>query len=230
MIRSMCLAGLVSLAGCVIDSKVGEISLDLPPQQVIVDTGTWELTDEGRMPSVDCAARPSICADQVDSWCGAEDICAAGCSEQTCEVKVSVALWNTINLAQEQTQLAQLEGQPLQTVTIEQVSFIVSENTLNVTSPSLTLSVAPAGVMSIGGREAEVVGVIPPLDPGQTVGEQEIELTASGQNVLSERMREYQTPFNLVVGSTVELRAGEQVPSGRLVADLKVSARANTGL
>jgi hypothetical protein len=230
MIRSVCLAGLFGLAGCVIDSKVDEINLDLPEQQVIVDTGTWELTDEGRMPSVDCAGTPGICADRVDTWCGADEICAAACGDETCEVNVSVALWNTINLTQEQTKLAQLDGQPLQTVTIDQVAFSVSDNTLNVPSPPLTLSVAPAGVMSIGGRDAVVVGRIPALEPGQTVGAQEIELTPIGQNVLSERMREYQTPFNLVVGSTVELRAGEQVPSGRLVADLKISAHANTGL
>jgi hypothetical protein len=48
--------------------------------------------------------------------------------------------------------------------------------------------------------------------------------------VLANRMRDYQTPFNLIVGSTVLLRAGDAVPSGRLVADLKVSAHANTGL
>ncbi|HKE14095.1 MAG TPA: hypothetical protein VKB80_04510 [Kofleriaceae bacterium] len=230
MIRSVCLAGLLGLAGCVIDSKVDEINLDLPEQQVIVDTGTWKLTDEGRMPAVECAGMPGICADRVDMWCGAEDVCQATCGTGTCEIEVAVALWNTINLEQEATQLAQLDGQPLQTVTIDEVTFTVSDNTLNVPSPPLTVSVAPSGVMSVGGRNSDEVGVIPALEPGQTVGEEKIELTPAGQSVLSERMRDYQTPFNLVVGSTVTLRAGEQVPSGRLKADLKVSAHANTGL
>ena len=230
MPRSVCLAGLVGLAGCVIDSTVDEVNLDLPERRVIVDTADWELTDKGTMPSVECAAEPDLCEENVDMWCGADEICDAQCAQKTCEVKVLVALWNTIDLTVEQAALAQLEGRPLRTVTIDDVAFTVSENTLNVDSPALTVSVAPTGVMSVGGGGAEAVGIIPSLPPGETISEESIELTPRGQIVLANRMREYQTPFNLVVGSTVLLRAGDPVPSGRLVADLKVSAHAATGL
>ncbi len=231
MLRSVCLAGLVGLAGCVIDSKVDEVNLDLLERRVIVDTADWELTDEGTMPSVECAARPDLCVEHVEMWCGADEICDATCAQETCEVNVLVALWNTIDLTVEQAAaLAQLEGRPLQTVTIDEVAFTVSENTLNVDSPALTVSVAPTGVMSVGGGGAEAVGIIPSLPPGETITLESIELTPRGQMVLANRMREYQTPFNLVVGSTILLRAGDPVPSGRLVADLKVSAHADTGL
>lgn len=228
MIRFVCLAGL-GLAGCVIDSKVDEIDLDLSERRVIVDTSSWELTEEATMPAVECAGSPKICADQVETWCGADEVCSAACGGQTCEVKVLVALWSTINLAQEETQLAQLEGEPLQTVTIDEVTFAVSENTLNVSSPELTVSVASAGVMTAGGG-AQAVGTIPALAPGETVKAQKLEFTADGQALLAGRMREYLTPFNLVVGSTVKLRAGDPIPRGRLVADLEVDAHADTGL
>jgi hypothetical protein len=230
MIRSVCLAVLVGLAGCVIDSPVDELDLDLPERTVIVDTADWELTEEGSLPSVDCVGSPGICGDRVDAWCGADEFCEASCGAETCEVNVLVALWDTINLAQEKTQLAQLNGEPLDTVIIDEVSFTVSENTLNVTSPALTLSVAPAGVMSSSGRGAADLGIIPSLAPGETVDEEDVDLTPSGQTELADRMREYETPFNLVIGSIVQLRAGDPVPSGRLIAKLRVRAHASTGL
>jgi hypothetical protein len=229
MLRTVCLAGVVGLAGCVIDSKVDEVDLD-PERPFIVDTADWELTDEGTMPAVECSVKSDACREHVDMWCGAEDLCDAACGEQTCEVNVLVALWATIDLTVEQADLAQLEGRPLQTVTIDEVAFTVSENTLNVPSPMLTVSVAPTGVMSVGGGGAEPVGIIPSLEAGETIDEDTIELAPHGQMALADRMREYQTPFNLVVGATVLLRAGDPVPSGRLVADLKVKAHADTGL
>jgi hypothetical protein len=230
MLRTVCLTGLVGLAGCVIDSKIDEVDLDLPERRVIVDTADWELTDEGTLPSVACTAKPDLCADHIEMWCGAEEICDAECRQETCEVNVLVALWNTIDLTVEQATLAQLEGRPLQSVTIDEVVFTVSENTLNVDSPALTVSVAPTGVMSVGAGGAQAVGIIPSLTPGSTIEDESVELTASGRMVLANRMRDYQTPFNLVVGATVLLRAGDPVPSGRLVANLRVSAHANTGL
>jgi hypothetical protein len=84
--------------------------------------------------------------------------------------------------------------------------------------------------MSVGAGGAQAVGIIPSLTPGSTIEDESVELTASGRMVLANRMRDYQTPFNLVVGATVLLRAGDPVPSGRLVANLRVSAHANTGL
>jgi hypothetical protein len=43
-------------------------------------------------------------------------------------------------------------------------------------------------------------------------------------------MRDYATPFNVIVGAMVELRAGDEVPTGRMVAAIKVDAHARTGL
>lgn len=230
MIRSVCLAVLVGLAGCgLIDSQVAELDLDLP-REVILDTADWKLTDEGQIPSVACAESPNICSNRVDMWCGADDICGAACGGQTCEVNILVALWHTIDLAEDTPELQEIEGQRLVGVTVDRVSFTVSENTLNVTSPPLTVSVAPQGVISTGGRDADEVGTIPAIKRGMTVTDADLELTTNGQVNLAKWMRDYQTPFNLIVGATVQLRAGDDVPSGRLVMSVKVSAHASTGL
>jgi hypothetical protein len=232
MIRIVCLAAaLVGGAGCgLIDSDMAQVDLDLAEQQVIVDTADWELTDEGQMPAVECADTPRVCASQVDSWCGANDLCKARCGGDTCAVDIVVSLWHEVNLAEEAPELEQLGGEPLVNVTVDQVAFTVSENTLNMTTPALTVSVAPFGIIATDGRDAEVIGTIPAIEPGQTVDHASLELAADGQAILAERMLDYETPFNVIVASTVALQAGDDVPSGRLVAGIRVSARARTGL
>jgi hypothetical protein len=125
-------------------------------------------------------------------------------------------------------ELQLLDGRGLVRVTIDSVTF-TAENTLNMASPPLTVSVAPVGVISVEDDKG-VVGIIPAIGSGETIAETDLELSAAGQTILAEQMRDYQTPFNLVVGGTVRLRAGDEVPSGRLVAGIKVTARARTGL
>ena len=92
MIRIVCLAtALVGGAGCgLIDSDMAQVDLDLPEQQVIVDTADWELTDEGQMPAVECADTPRVCATQVERWCGADALCEARCGGDTCAVDIVV--------------------------------------------------------------------------------------------------------------------------------------------
>lgn len=232
MIRIVCLAAvLAGVAGCgLIDSDMAEVDLDLAEQQVIVDTAAWELTDEGKMPAVECADTPRVCASEVESWCGADDLCKARCGGDTCAVDIVVSLWHEVNLAEQVPELEQLGGEPLVDVTVDQVAFTVSENTLNMTTPPLTVSIAPFGIIATDGRDAEVIGTIPAIEPGQTVDQTSLELTPDGLVILAERMLDYQTPFNVIVASTVALQAGDDVPSGRLVAGVRVAARASTGL
>lgn len=234
MIRMVCLAAaLAGLAGCgLIDAEVSEIDLDLSERVVTIDTADWALTDEGEMPSLSCADAPDVCGTQVEAWCGAADLCSARCGGETCVVGVEVALWHTFDLAREAPELEKLEGQPLLAVTVDRVSFSVEENTLNISSPELTVWVAPEGVVSIekDGRGAEEVGRIPSMKAGHTSAETDLELTTNGQTVLAEHMRDYATPFNVIVGGRVELRAGDEVPTGRMKAGIKVAAHARTGL
>ncbi|HYU15180.1 MAG TPA: hypothetical protein VEL05_03890 [Candidatus Acidoferrum sp.] len=232
MIRSVCLAAtLAGQAGCgLIDSPTGELDLELPARKVVIDTADWELTDQGKIPAVDCAETPAVCLSRVDTWCGGNDLCAAACAGATCEISVLVSLWHTFNLAQEMPELQQIGGRPLVRLTVDRVAFTVSENTLSVTSPPLTVAVAPQGVTSTHGRGAEIVGTIPAIEPGQTIAEGELELPPDGLANLASRMKDYQTPFNLVLESTLQLQAGDDVPSGRLVTAVMVSAHASTDL
>src|SRR6186713_2790020 len=141
MKRALCLAGLLAGAGCgLVDSDVTDIDLSLPEREVTVDTADWQLSSTARLEEVDCSLDEEICATGLAALCGSEDVCSGVCgASNSCEVSVKVALWHTFNLAAEQPELQQIEGQPLVEVRIERVSYSVRENNLDVASPPLTV-------------------------------------------------------------------------------------------
>jgi hypothetical protein len=219
-------------AGCgLIDSDVTDFDLSLPEREVRVDTADWELADTGELPAVDCTGGSAgVCETSVGDFCGAEEVCAGACGGDTCEIGIGVSLWHTLDLATDRPELMAIEGQPLVEVRIERVYYEIAENTLNVASPPLAVYVAPSGVMSPGDAQAERIGTIPPVAAGIRVPEADVELTADGKDKLAARMKTYNTPFNLIVGADVLIEAGDPMPSGRLVATVKATARASTGL
>ncbi len=141
-----------------------------------------------------------------------------------------MALWHTFNLAAEQPELQQIEGQPLVEVRIERVSYNVRENNLDVASPPLTVYAAPEGIMSPDDSEAQVIGTIPSIPASTTVDDADVELSDEGKDRLAGFMKDYDTPFNLIVGSQLNIAAGDRLPHGRMVTVIKATAVASTGL
>lgn len=226
------LAALLAGAGCgLVDSDVTDIDISLPEREVTVDTADWQLSGNERLQEVDCSQDESVCSTALAELCGSEEVCSGVCgSTSSCEISVRVALWHTFDLAAEQPELQQIEGQPLVDVRIDRVYYTVGENSLDVDSPPLTVYVAPEGVMSPDGRGAQVVGTIPSVPAGTTVEEADVELTAEGKDRLAARMKDYDSPFNLIVGSELTIQAGETLPRGRMVTVIKATAVASTGL
>jgi len=232
MKRALCVAGLLAGAGCgLVDSDVTDIDLSLPEREVTVDTADWQLSSTDRLASVDCSMDDQVCSTGLAELCGSEDICSGACgSGHSCEVRVRVALWHTFDLGAERPELQQIEGQPLVEVRIERVYYTVRENSLDMASPPLTVYVAPEGIMSPDDSEAQAIGTIPSVAAMTTVDEADVELTADGKDVLAARMKDYDTPFNLIVGSELTIQAGDKLPRGRMVTVVKATAVASTGL
>lgn len=232
MKRALCLAIVVAGAGCgLVDSDVTDIELSLPERDVTVDTADWQLSSMDRLQAVDCSQDQQVCSTGLAELCGSEDVCSGSCgSGDSCQVSVRVALWHTFDLGAERPELQQIEGQPLVEVRIERVYYTVSENSLDVDSPPLTVYVAPEGIMSPDDNQAEAVGTIPTVPAMTTVEEADVELTADGKDRLAAFMKDYDTPFNLIVGSELTIQAGDQLPHGRMVTVVKATAVASTGL
>lgn len=221
------MGGLCSLTlSCgLIDPNIADFDLSLPEKEIVVDTGQWDLTADSTMPAIDCSDNAGVCSLGVSQLCGAEGICFGTCGTQdTCDVKILVNLWQTFDMTKDKPELAEIEGQPLVSITIQSIGYKISENTLNVDSPPMVVYVAPINVMSPGDPQAEAIGNIPSVPAGMTSSELEVELTENGRQLLSDYMKNYTVPFNLVVGTEVDVLAGDVVPTGKMSAVVLVSA------
>jgi hypothetical protein len=228
----------IASSGCgLIDPDIADFDLSLPPKEFVVDTAQWEITAQtAEFPAIDCSGDPGICSTIASQSCtGSQCLCTGAncvgvCSvqDETCEVLVQIDLWTTINLAVEKPELAELADQPLVDITLERVWHDVLENTLNMDTPEFSLRVAPSNVTSSGSPDALLVGRIASVPQGAVFTGGVLMTSKSGEENLKMMLSDYRTPFNLIVGGSVLLGAGDMLPVGRLRAEVNV--RASAGL
>jgi hypothetical protein len=82
--------------------------------------------------------------------------------------------------------------------------------------------------MSPGDPEAEAVGEIPTVAPGTLLPFTAVDITSAGRSSLISYMTSFSTPFNIIVGADLHITQGDTVPSGRLTAQIKVAAHADS--
>jgi hypothetical protein len=226
-ISRIALCGIAALASScgLIDPDIADFDLSLPEKEVVVDTSQWQMTGDETLPALDCSQNTGICSAGIAQLCGAEGACFGSCNaDQECDVRVLVNLWHSFDLAKEKPELEEIEGKPLVSVTINKIAYTVSENTMNIDTPEMTVYAAPAHVMSPGDPQAQAIGNIPAVPAGTTVNEADVVLTEQGKSVLAGFMKQYSTPFNVIVGTDVLVSPGDQVPMGKLTAVVLVTA------
>jgi hypothetical protein len=236
MVRFALILALVGAApGCgLIDPDIADFDLSLPPKEFVVDTEQWGIqVTESTFPDVDCSGMPGVCSAGATELCvpnpegpgGAN--CFASCNDSdSCEVLVQVDLWTTVNLAIEKPELAEINNQPIVSVSIEKIWFDVLENTMNIDAPEMNVYVAPSDVMSSGSPQALQVGTIPVIAAGQTLVDGQMNLTPEGEEHLRTFMKDYKTPFNIIVGGVRVVQPGDDVPMGLFRAEVNVTATA----
>jgi hypothetical protein len=226
-------AMLAALGGCgLISSDVTQFDLTLPEKTFTVDTSQWMLKDVGTFTSVSCASDPNLCESAVQSQSTCKpNQCTGSCdaSTKTCDLSVLVSLYQMIDLVAEKPELKTINDQPLVGVHIDKLEYEVTENSLNVDTPELAIYVAPATVMAPGDPQASLIAMVPPVPAGMTQGLMPIDIGADGQAALAAKMGDYKTPFNIIIGSTLVVKMGDKVPTGRLTAKVKITAHANLG-
>ncbi len=227
LLSSLALSSLGIGAGCgLIDSNIADFDLSLPAKEISVDTADWMLVGETIVPAIDCSESAAICDAAVSQFCGNQSLCVGACDGQRCKADVAVNLFRSFDLAQEKPELREIDGKPLIDVTISRISYTVTENTMNVDSAPMGIYIGPQTAMTIDHAAAELIGTIPVIAAGQTVSSTDVELVADAKKVVGRYMREYSTPFNIIIGSTVELKAADILPTGKLVAVVEVRATA----
>jgi hypothetical protein len=226
MLRLSYLAAFVGLglAACgLIDSSVTDFKLRFPRHDFQIDSADWRFADGASVPVVPCSA------------CGSapEPICAGSCgveceaSSQTCQARVTVLLRNDFDLAAQAPEFQQIADQPFLSVTIDDVYFDISQNSLNVATPELQVWFGPAAATGPGDAGVQLVGTIASVGAEQ-VGRRPLQFEGSGQQILKSFMDDFHTPFRVFVVGEILVRGGDETPDGRLVGS--VQAEAHVGL
>lgn len=215
-------------AGCgLIDTDVTNFNLDLPEKQFSIDAASWDVDQQQAMTFFNQSCSSSDQCNAAAALACSMD-CAGECNASSrCELKMDVGLHQGINLVMEKPELQSINDKPVIKVTIDSLSYTVPTNTLNVDTPELSVYVAPMSVMDPRDPEAKKIGTVAPILAGATTTTPEdITFTPDGEQALVNVMNNYKTPFNVIVGSTLTVRPGDPVPTGRLDALVKIRAHA----
>jgi uncharacterized protein YceK len=224
--RVALMAGLLLLGGCgLIDAldkaKEGGVNVQLPSQKYTVSTSDqrWRQPPSSGIPPIPCGAgnpMSTCCTPPID--CMATPL---SCEKEMCALKFDYEEAKTVNLASD-GELGQYKGMTPSQILLQQLDIDI-ENGLNVSTPPITVYIAPAGVTS--GSSAQKLAVIPNQGP-RSHGMVQVPLDEAAQKVFSTFATDFQTPFNLIFSTTVVLRSGEPSPEGMVVYTIGGSVRA----
>ena len=218
----------VLVSGCgLISSDVTNFNLDLPDKSFVIDTMSWNV-DQMMAQS----ALNTPCTSNGQCMAVAENACQMDCSgtcnpQSRCTINLDVGLHTPIDLVMEKPELKQINDKAVIEVEIDDVFYMVSQNTLNVATPEIGVYVAPMSVMDPTDPLAKKIGTIPKVEAGMTITTaQKMTFTADGRANLTAVMGSFKTPFNVIVGSTLTMTAGMPIPQGRLDSVIRIRAHA----
>jgi hypothetical protein len=226
-------AGVVLLAcagGCgLISSDVSNFDLTLPDKNFSVDSAAWQVdpTLARMFLGTQCTTpAPNVCTTAASTACAMN--CTGACgAAHTCDLSLQVSVFQPVDLVTEKPELKTINDQPVIKVTIDSVTWEVTANTLNVATPVMNVYVAPMSVMDPADPMAKQVGVINPIDAMMTTtAPQTLAYTETGKQALVDTMSTFKNPFNVIVGSTLTLKNGDTLPTGRLDAVVHIKAHA----
>ena len=222
-------AGVMTVGCGLVEPDVTDFDLTLPQKAFTIDTGSWEV-DGSRAETLvmtSCAGSPNVCSTAAEEAC--EMDCSAACntSTNTCDLALDIGLYQTVNLVQDRPELKSINDQPVIEVTLDNVTYSIRANSLDVDTPELALYVAPMSITEWDDPEARRIGTIDPIAARTiTTSPQPIRFTPGGKEALVELMSTYKTPFNVIVGSQIVIRSGQSVPTGKLDAVIQITAHA----
>jgi hypothetical protein len=218
----------VLVSGCgLISSDVTNFNLDLPDKKFSIDTMSWNV-DQQRAD----AALNTPCSSTPQCMTAVEEVCAMDCTgtcnpQQRCTINLDVGLHTSINLLMEKPELQQINDKAVIEVEVDDLLYMVEQNTLNVETPEIGVYVAPMSVMDPTDPQAKKIGTIPTVDAMKSMTTpQKMTFTPDGRDNLKTAMGNFKTPFNVIVGSTLTIAAGQPLPTGRLDAVIRIRAHA----
>jgi hypothetical protein len=233
------LAALISAisSGCgIVDDDPPSVNLSSLQKQFSIDATTWSVNSTSAVALTNQACTPNAVPDAcaIDaatlSICKAAT-CTATCNELTsrCELSLRVELWRSINLPIELPKLEPATNTAMVSsleVMLDDLTYQVSENALNVDTPALSIYVSPATVMRPSGEGAVRIAEIPSVPATTDLSARGVTFLPGGKEILRRRLSDFQVPFNLLIASDLIVDFATPIPTGRLNAALTVEGSA----
>jgi hypothetical protein len=209
------LAAFALLGGCgLISSDISKLTFDLPTETYTFDTAQWSNLPQGTIPAVPCPA--------VDC-CTAGAAAGIDCSTTmltcnasgVCEADVPESAASPVNLAMEVPALSTFGDQALSSITISSISYAVSNNSLNIDLPPLTIYLAPDMVTDPHDPRAQEFGTIPAIPAGTDPSGMVI-LVPNAAQVFASFTGKISKTFYIIAAGTVAIPGGSPAPSGAI--------------
>jgi hypothetical protein len=208
--------GIALLAGCgLISSDISKVTFDLPTETYTFDTSMWSnLPKVTTVPAIPCPAVDCCTAGSAAGIDCATTMLTCN-SSGVCEADVPESAASSVNLATQVPVLQSLSGHGLSNITISSISYVVSNNSLNIDLPAMTIYLAPDTVTDPTDSRALPFGTIPVI-PKMTDPSGMVMLVPNAAQVFATFTGNVSTPFNIIAAGTVSIPGGSDVPSGAI--------------
>lgn len=210
------IAAFVLLGGCgLISSDISKLTFDLPTETYSFDTSQWSNLPKGTIPAVPCASASDCCTAATLTGSGLDCSTLTCNASSVCEVDVPESAASPVNLVMDVPALKTFAGHGLSNITISSISYVVSNNSLNIDLPPMTLYLAPDGVTDPHDSRAEEFGTIPSIPAGTDPSGMVI-LDPNAAQVFAKFTGNISNPFAIIAAGTVAIPSGSAAPSGAI--------------
>jgi hypothetical protein len=214
--RGALVAALFLVGGCGLISAIDQlkqgINFKLPAQTYTVSTmdPRWHNLPAGTViPPFPCGSGgANCCASPID--CTQVPLV---CEADQCALKFTFEDAQKIDLAG-QAELGAYKGKVFTDILLKELNLEIN-NGLNVSTPPVDLYVAPANVTSATGAGAQKLATIGSQPPGMKTTIT-VPLDPAAQQAFSAHARDFQTPFNVILSTGVDVKSGDPIPSGQV--------------
>jgi hypothetical protein len=221
MRKSLRGAGLLLAAGLLsgaIACSLTRVTFDLPSQTYNFDTSMSGLPAApagSTFPTIPCGADGDCCTLAGAAGYTCSSTLMLSCPAGSCEAQVPESTHSSVNLAMQVGQLATFPGHSLVNVSIQSINYTVSNNTLNVDLPPISIYLAPDGVTDPNDPSAELFGTVPPI-PAGTNPSGNVQKTSNADAVFEKYTKNVSQTFNIIAAATVVIDGGSPVPNGHI--------------
>ncbi len=162
------------------------------------------------LPAPDCTTTPLVCL-------------ADSSGSSVCTAEIPQSLSSEINLG---TAVPALSKFPTGNISIASINYTVTNNTLNVDLPAVTIYLAPGGVTNPKDAQAMVFGTIPAIPAGTDPSAMVVK-DSGADRAFQTYAGNLSTPFDFIASTTVVIPSGSPIPSGQVTISITVTLSAH---